>query len=147
MRATTRLRQVQSAGRWRRERGPYRIGRMATLGVERLDHLILTVRDVDTTCAFYQRVLGMQIETFGHGRKALRFGRQKINVEIGEHPAPGGTHLCFITTAPLGDWIEHLKGCGVLLREGPVKRNGAEGTIESLYLNDPDDNSIEIARY
>jgi len=120
---------------------------MKTLGVERIDHLNLTVRDVEATCAFYQRVLGMEVETFGHGRKALRFGRQKINVEIGERPAPGPSHLCFVTSIPLADWMEHLKGCGVVVRDGPVRRSGAEGPIQSIYLADPDDNSIEISTY
>jgi len=120
---------------------------MQTLTLERLDHIVLTVRDVDATCAFYQRVLGMEIETFGRGRTALRFGRQKINVEHAEHPTPRPGHLCFITNAPLTGWIEHLKACGVTVLEGPVKRSGAEGPIDSIYLRDPDDNSIEISTY
>ena len=118
---------------------------MATLNLDRLDHLVLTVRDVDRTCAFYQRVLGMEIETFGRGRTALRFGRHKINVEHADRPTP--IHLCFITNAPLADWVEHLQACGVVLREGPVKRRGAEGPIDSIYLDDPDQNSIEVSTY
>ncbi|MBM3219073.1 MAG: VOC family protein [Candidatus Rokubacteria bacterium] len=98
---------------------------MANLSLDRLDHLVLTVRDVDQTCAFYQRVLGMEVETFGRGRTAL----------------------CFITSAPLADWVEHLKTCGVALRDGPVKRSGAEGPIDSIYLDDPDQNSIEVSTY
>jgi len=120
---------------------------MQDLRLERLDHIVLTVRDVDATCAFYQRVLGMEIETFGRGRRALRFGRQKINVENAERPTPASGHLCFITHAPLAQWIEHLKACGVVLLDGPVKRSGAEGPIDSIYLRDPDDNSIEISTY
>jgi len=120
---------------------------MQNLTLERLDHIVLTVRDVDATSAFYQRVLGMEIETFGRGRTALRFGRQKINVEHAEHATPRPGHLCFITSGPLADWIEHLKTCGVTLLEGPVKRSGAEGPIDSIYLRDPDDNSIEISTY
>jgi catechol 2,3-dioxygenase-like lactoylglutathione lyase family enzyme len=119
---------------------------MKTLSVEGLDHLVLYVRDPDATCAFYQSVLGMEIETFARGRTALRFGRQKINVEIAQRPA-GSTHLCFVTSAPLADWVAHLAACGVALVEGPVKRTGAEGPIDSIYVRDPDDNSIEIARY
>ena len=118
---------------------------MQDLRLERLDHIVLSVRDVDATCTFYQRVLG--IETFGRGRTALRFGRQKINVENADRPTPGSGHLCFITSAPLADWIEHLKASGVSLLEGPVKRSGAEGPIDSIYLRDPDGNSIEISTY
>ncbi len=87
----------------------------------------------------------MEIETFGRGRTALRFGRQKINVEPAERATP--VHLCLITNAPLADWIAHLKACGVPLRDGPVKRSGAEGPIDSIYVDDPDQNSIEISTY
>jgi catechol 2,3-dioxygenase-like lactoylglutathione lyase family enzyme len=80
-------------------------------------------------------------------RTALRFGRQKINVEKAEGPKPGSSHLCFVTSAPLTRWIEHLKACDVTLLEGPVKRSGAEGPIDSIYLRDPDDNSIELSTY
>ena len=118
---------------------------MPTLDLDRLDHLVLPVRDVDQTCVFYQRVLGMEIETFGRGRTALRFGRHKINVEHADQPTP--IHLCFITNAPLADWVEHLRACGVALRDGPVRRSGAEGPIDSIYLDDPDQNSIEVATY
>ena len=120
---------------------------MQNLSLERLDHIVLSVRDIDATCTFYQRVLGMEIETFGRGRKALRFGRQKINVENADRPSPGSSHLCFIANAPLADWIEHLKASGVSVLEGPVKRSGAEGPIDSIYLRDPDGNSIEISTY
>ena len=125
---------------------------MPNLNLDRLDHLVLTVRDVDQTCAFYQRVLGMEIETFGRGRTALRFGRQKINLEVApggpaDRPTPGAGHLCFVTSTPLAEWIAHLASCGVPLTGGPVKRSGAEGPIDSIYLRDPDDNSIEIATY
>ena len=125
---------------------------MTTLSVDGLDHLVLVVRDVDATGAFYRRVLGMEMETFGRGRTALRVGRQKINLEpTGELPAdrlaPGPGHLCFVTSAPLAEWIAHLASCGVALTEGPVKRSGAQGPIESIYLRDLDGNSIEIATY
>ena len=118
---------------------------MSELTLDRLDHLNLSVRDVNATCAFYQRVLRMDVETFGHGRTSLRFGRHKINVEPAEHVTPA--HLCLVTSAPLADWIEHLKACGVVLRDGPVKRSGAEGPISSIYLDDPDKHSIEISTY
>src|SRR5207249_9902104 len=107
---------------------------MPNLNLDRLDHLVLTVRDVDQTCAFYRRVLGMEIETFGRDRTALRFGRHKINVEHAGRPTP--IHLGFITNAPLAAWIEHVKVCSVTLRDGPVKLCGAEGPNDSVYLDD-----------
>jgi catechol 2,3-dioxygenase-like lactoylglutathione lyase family enzyme/ketosteroid isomerase-like protein len=122
--------------------------------IDRIDHLVLTVRDVEATCAFYRRVLGMDVVTFGEGRRALRFGHQKINLHAAgheparraAHPTPGAGDLCLLTTAPLADWIAHVRTCGVPVEEGPVKRAGALGPIESIYLRDPDDNLVEIAR-
>ena len=95
---------------------------------------------------------GVSAKATWRGRTALRFGRQKINLEVApggpaDRPTPGAGHLCFVTSAPLAEWIAHLAACGVPLIEGPVKRSGAEGPIDSIYLRDPDDNSIEIATY
>ena len=138
--------------RWYAAHEKDRIGAMPKLVVDRLDHLVLVVSDVEATCAFYSRVLGMEVETFGRGRTALRFGRHKINLErapgpLSDRPTPGARHLCFVTSTPLAEWLTHLTSCGVPLIEGPVKRSGAEGPIDSIYLSDPDDNSIEIATY
>ncbi|HEV8674474.1 MAG TPA: VOC family protein [Methylomirabilota bacterium] len=126
---------------------------MSTPTLDRLDHVVLTVRDIEATCAFYARVLGMAPIVFGSGRKALRFGAQKINLhEAGrefdpkaERPTPGSADLCFLTEASLTDWIAHLRACNVPILEGPVRRTGAFGPIESIYLRDPDGNLIEIA--
>lgn len=123
--------------------------------IDRLDHLILTVKNVDVTCAFYSRVLGMQIVTFDNGRKALAFGSQKINLhEQGKefepkakNPAPGSADLCFITSVGLSDVVAHLHVLGVLIIEGPVRRTGALGPITSVYFRDPDLNLIEVSNY
>lgn len=119
----------------------------------RIDHVVLTVRDIEKTCDFYARVLGMQVETFQNGRRALRFGGQKINLhEAGKEfepkaaqPTPGSADLCFITYDPLNTVMEHIRSCGVDILIGPVERIGAMGPIESVYLRDPDGNLIEIA--
>ena len=121
--------------------------------VERLDHLVLTVRDVSATCAFYARVLGMTETTFGAGRKALAFGSQKINLHLYRHefepkaasPVPGSADLCFVTATPLAQVIEYLQACDVAILEGPVVRTGALGPIMSVYFRDPDGNLIEVA--
>ncbi len=118
-----------------------------------LDHLVLTVASIDDSITFYTRVLGMTEVTFGAGRKALSFGRQKINLhEAGrefdpkaDHPTPGSADLCFLTDRPLADVRAHLVACGVVVEEGPVDRTGAEGPIRSVYIRDPDGNLIEIA--
>ena len=123
--------------------------------IDRLDHLVLTVRDIPKTCEFYTRVLGMEVVTFGAGRKALQFGRQKINLhERGKefdpkaiNPTPGSGDLCFITEIPLPQVMDHIRSCGVKIIEGPVRRTGAVGSIESIYLRDPDGNLIEISNY
>lgn len=124
-----------------------------TISIERLDHLVLTVGDLQTTCAFYERILGMQVVTFGNGRYALQFGQQKINLhQTGKEfepkaalPTPGSADLCFITSFPLDQIIAHLHTCDVEIVEGPVSRTGAMGPIESVYIRDPDGNLIEIA--
>jgi catechol 2,3-dioxygenase-like lactoylglutathione lyase family enzyme len=123
--------------------------------IDRLDHFVLTVRDIDATLAFYQTVLGMEPVTFGAGRKALAFGRSKINlhpadapiVPHAECPLPGSADLCFITAEPMESVIGHLRACGVTVEDGPVPRTGALGPITSVYLRDPDGNLIEISNY
>ena len=123
--------------------------------IERLDHLVLTVKSIPTTCDFYSRALGMEVVTFGDNRKALAFGGQKINLHEAGHevepkahrPTPGSADLCFITQEPLSRIIEHLNRLGIEIIEGPVKRTGAQGPIESVYLRDPDGNLIEISNY
>ena len=123
--------------------------------ISHLDHLVLTVADLDVTTDFYCRVLGMQAVTFGEGRKALAFGRQKINLHPAgrefepkaERPQPGSADLCFIVSTPLDEVIEHLAQQGVAVIEGPVRRTGATGPICSVYLRDPDRNLIELSNY
>jgi catechol 2,3-dioxygenase-like lactoylglutathione lyase family enzyme len=123
--------------------------------IERIDHLVLTVSDLDATIAFYTDVLGMKEKTFGDGRKALHFGEQKINLhragdEFQPHahrPTPGSADLCFVTSRSLDDVVSNLQDRGVSVVEGPVSRTGAVGTIESVYVRDPDDNLLEIAVY
>jgi catechol 2,3-dioxygenase-like lactoylglutathione lyase family enzyme len=121
--------------------------------IERLDHLVLTVADIDRSCVFYERVLGMCSVTFGAGRKALAFGQQKINLH--RHgaefepkalaPTPGSADLCFIVSTPLSQVIDHLRACAVPIEEGPVARTGATGPLLSVYIRDPDCNLIELA--
>lgn len=129
---------------------------MATpMHVDRLDHIVLTVADVAATCAFYERMLGMQVVTFAGGRKALSFGNQKINLhQAGREfepkaaaPTPGSADLCLVSKAPLDQVIAHLHSCGVSILEGPVQRTGAMGPITSVYFRDPDNNLIEVCNY
>ncbi|MGX5724425.1 VOC family protein [Metapseudomonas otitidis] len=123
--------------------------------LERIDHLVLTVADIPRTVDFYQRVLGMRHEVFGEGRSALAFGQQKLNLhQAGRefepkaaHPLPGAIDLCLVTTWPLDRLLAHLAAEGVAVEEGPVRRTGALGPIESVYVRDPDGNLIEIGRY
>jgi catechol 2,3-dioxygenase-like lactoylglutathione lyase family enzyme len=123
--------------------------------IDALDHLVLTVADIDASCAFYERVLGMRTVSFGAGRKALAFGTQKINLHRhghefepkAERPTPGSADLCFVTATPLAEAMAHLRSCGVDLLEGPVPRTGARGPIVSVYFRDPDRNLVEICSY
>ncbi len=124
--------------------------------VDRLDHLVITCRDVERTASWYQRVLGMEREEYGRSnRNALRFGGQKINLrpwnaegwETAETDMSGTQDLCFATTLQPEDTIEHLVACGVVVTEGPVERIGALGPMVSVYCRDPDGNLIELASY
>jgi len=120
-----------------------------------LDHLVLTVADIQTTLAFYGDVLGMQPVTFAGGRHALAFGGQKINLHQkghefepkAHHPTPGSADLCFVAAIGLDAVQARLRAKGVAIVEGPVARTGAMGPILSVYIRDPDHNLIEICTY
>ena len=124
------------------------------MNIEYLDHFVLTVQNIEQTCNFYQQVLGMEVTTFGN-RKALKFGKQKINLHqinnqfspVAENPTVGSGDFCLITTTPLTEIIAHCERLGVAIISGIVKRTGANGTINSIYIRDPDGNLIEIANY
>jgi catechol 2,3-dioxygenase-like lactoylglutathione lyase family enzyme len=119
-----------------------------------LDHLVLTVRDLDATVRFYVDGLGMRPVTFGDGRTALHFGRQKINLHLAgqefepkaARPTPGSADLCFLADQPLAEIGARLATLGYPIIEGPVSRTGATGPLTSIYTRDPDGNLIEIAR-
>lgn len=121
--------------------------------IDSLDHFVLTVADVDATCAFYAKVLGMEVVTFGGGRKALAFGAHKINLHPYGHefepkaqiPTPGSADFCLLTSMPLSEVVEHLATCGVAVIEGPTRRTGAQGPLMSVYFRDPDQNLVEVA--
>lgn len=123
--------------------------------ISHLDHLVLTVQDIEKTLAFYQSVLAMEKISFGDGRVALRFGDQKINLHRqGEefepnagNACPGSADLCFIVKTTIDNAIAHLTSCGVEIIEGPVARSGAKGPIVSVYFRDPDQNLIEVSTY
>lgn len=123
--------------------------------IDRLDHLVLTVADIERTCAFYSGILGFEVLRFGEGRVALGFGNQKINLhQTGKEfepkalrPTAGSGDLCFIATTPVDDVIRELNAAGVAIEEGPIGRTGAIGRIRSIYLRDPDQNLLEISNY
>ncbi|MEZ5669820.1 MAG: VOC family protein [Alphaproteobacteria bacterium] len=121
--------------------------------IARIDHIVLTVRDIEAACAFYARVLGLEPVTFGaDGRRALRFGQQKINLqtlgmETRNHACIGSGDLCLVTDWPLARVEAQLAAEGVAVVEGPVARSGALGPMTSVYFNDPDGNLIEIGAY
>lgn len=120
-----------------------------------LDHLVLTVADIQATLAFYGDVLGMRPVTFAGGRHALAFGAQKINLHQkghefepkARHPTPGAADLCFVAAIGLDAVQTRLRAKGVAIVEGPVARTGAVGPISSVYIRDPDHNLIEICSY
>jgi len=121
--------------------------------IDHLDHLVLTTADESACVRFYTEVLGMTLETFGEGRKAFRFGNQKINLHIkgrefepkAHSPVPGALDLCFIASVSLEAVIARLQAAEVGIVEGPVMRTGATSRIRSVYVRDPDLNLIEIS--
>jgi catechol 2,3-dioxygenase-like lactoylglutathione lyase family enzyme len=128
--------------------------------VERFDHIVINCRDVESTAAWYERVLGMKRETFGpSNRTALCFGNQKINLRpvgaladdpewvTGAVEAAGSEDLCFITRRTPDEVRAHLADCGVEITSGPVIKTGALGPMTSHYCRDIDGNLIEIAVY
>lgn len=120
--------------------------------ISHLDHLVLTVSDLEAAVAFYRRVLHMTDSTFAGGRRAVHFGNQKINLqtlgmETRNHAATGSGDLCLITTWKIADVVAHLGEQQVAIVEGPVVKTGAQGAMLSVYFNDPDGNLIEISSY
>ena len=124
--------------------------------IDRIDHLNITVADLDRSLDFYQRVLGVRTERMGEGRAAILFGKQKIHLDLAGAPtrtdgAMSGekrmpAHICFVTDTPIPEVEAHLERCGVPIRmQGP--RAGAIGTLQSVYIDDPDGHSIEISTY
>jgi catechol 2,3-dioxygenase-like lactoylglutathione lyase family enzyme len=125
------------------------------LSIDRIDHIVLTVFDVQRTLDFYSKVLGMEPVTFAGGRRGLAFGRQKLNLhQAGAEfepkalrPAPGAIDLCFISATPLAEVVDALKAHGVVVIAGPVAKTGALGPMMSVYFRDPDGNLIEVSNY
>lgn len=122
--------------------------------IDRIDHLVLTVVDIEKTCKFYSQVLGMKVLTFGENRRALKFGEQKFNLhEKGKelklrakNATPGAVDVCLIVENSIEEVVAHLMSLGVMIEQGPVERTGASGTIMSVYFRDPDENLIEVSR-
>ncbi|MCZ7564403.1 MAG: VOC family protein [Burkholderiales bacterium] len=121
--------------------------------IDHLDHLVLTTHDPERCIDFYTRALGMQLERFGEGRLALRFGDQKINLHVSgrefepkaARPTPGSLDLCFIASVPLAEVMARLRTAGVAIVEGPVPKTGAAYPLRSVYVRDPDLNLIELS--
>jgi len=131
--------------------------------IDRIDHIVLTVKDIHATCDFYVNALGMEVVTFGAGRTELAFGAQKINLHamgavttssggggvaaVAATPTPGSGDFCLITDQPVDATMARLRNAGVKIEQGPVTRTGALGPIESIYFRDPDGNLVEVSRY
>jgi catechol 2,3-dioxygenase-like lactoylglutathione lyase family enzyme len=123
--------------------------------IDRIDHLVLTVKDIAATCAFYEEVLGMQVVTFAGGRTALSFGANKINLHQqgkefepkAHRPTPGSADLCLIARSPIASVIERLRLNNVPIVHGPTTKIGALGPMTSVYFRDPDLNLIEVSNY
>jgi catechol 2,3-dioxygenase-like lactoylglutathione lyase family enzyme len=132
---------------------------MSKLLADRVDHLVLTVQDIEATTRFYEQALGFERESFrgpeGQPRFALKFGQQKINLQDrstvtptkARHPTLGAGDFCLIAAVPLENVLEHLESTGIPIEAGPVPRRGALGALRSIYFRDPDGNLVEVAEY
>jgi catechol 2,3-dioxygenase-like lactoylglutathione lyase family enzyme len=126
---------------------------------DRIDHLVLTVADIEATTQFYERALGFTRELFrgpeGQPRFALKFGAQKINLQDRNTATPtkavrptfGSGDFCLLAAVPLDEVVAHLNAQGIALEVGPVARRGAIGALRSIYFRDPDGNLVEVAEY
>lgn len=123
------------------------------MDLDAIDHVVLTVRDIPASVAFYTRVLGMREVIFGGDRRALAFGRCKLNLhQAGRefepkaaHPTRGAADLCLLAHTSIADITRHLAALGVAIEAGPVERTGAQGPLLSVYVRDPDGNLIELS--
>lgn len=123
--------------------------------ISTIDHLVITVHDIEKSCTFYETVMGLEIISFGEERKAIKVGAQKINLHqtgneispCAKNPTPGSADLCFITPKPISDYLHHLKDRGIDIELGPVKRYGVSGEMDSVYFRDPDGNLLEVSHY
>ena len=129
--------------------------KMSDITISHLDHIVLTVANIEVTCKFYSRILGMKSIKFGSNRHALMFGKQKINLHPARSgydpkarmPTPGSGDLCFISETPINDVISHLNFHKIEIIEGPIEKTGALGSIVSVYFYDPDGNLVEVSNY
>jgi len=127
--------------------------------VDRFDHIVLTVSDLEQATSFYERVLGFEKQFFlgpeGQPRYALRFGNQKINLQDratetptkAQTPTIGSADFCVIAAVSLDDVLAHLRAENVPIVAGPVARRGALGPLRSVYFRDADGNLVEVAEY
>ncbi len=124
-----------------------------TIRIKSLDHLVVTASDLQATIEFYTRVLGMEHVEFGNGLHAVHFGEQKFNLHDAltdvspkaRKIVPGSEDICLLTDTPIADVKSHIESCGIEIEEGPVSRQGAAGTLLSVYFRDPDGNLVEVA--
>lgn len=123
--------------------------------ISRLDHLVLTVQNIEKSVLFYTQIMGMEKVAFGDSRVALLFGNQKINLHEhkkefepkAQHPTPGSADLCFVIETPISEAQQYLENCGIEIIDGPIIRTGAIGQILSIYIRDPDQNLLELSNY
>ncbi len=127
--------------------------------LEKIDHVVITVKDLNKTIDFYTNILGMKLEKFSSSLKnnqiryAVCFGSQKINIHEEKKPlkpnalkpSSGSMDICFISQNKINDWMHHLEKKGINIEIGPEQKTGALGPILSIYIRDPDFNLIEIS--
>ena len=126
-----------------------------------LDHIVLRVRDVETSLRFYTQVLGLPAERVEQWRAGeVRFPSVRLNADtiidlfasdqqpIGREGSKNQDHFCMvIEPTDMEELKAKFEGIGVDIQAGPGKRWGSRGDGISLYIYDPDDNVVELRHY
>lgn len=123
-----------------------------------LDHMVLTVNDLEKSKNFYHEIVGLPLipeqtdESHaslicGNSLLRLRQVDNSVKAIVAGNLTPGSFDFCLESSDDINDVISDLKKKGVKIEQGPVVKHGFKGKMLSVYFRDPDDNLVEISSY
>lgn len=126
--------------------------------MRRIDHIVLTVSDLEASRRFYHEVFDMPIinDQTSDDVITLRCGHQLIRLQTtnrskddlqADHPTIGAADLCLVSGDDPDEVLHHFRSYYVDVVAGPVTKHGSEGEMTSIYIHDPDKNLIEVSFY